>query len=1115
MRLKQGFLFVLLQSFFVSFAQEPKLMLPIGHTNNLNTVLFSPNMKYILTTSDDKTVKIWDAFTGILLSELEGHNSAVKYAEYSTDGKRILTCSQDGNVKVWDGETMELVFEFTRSGSVAYDDKVIFTPDGKKIAAVGYGDIKIFNADNGQFIREFTAHDGFVSIIQFSPDGKKIMTGTGYNEKLKIWDTQNGNFLQSIPFDSMGFKSAGFSPDGKTIVAADFQSTNIWNIEEEANLICKLENEKEVVYTQYSQDGKKIITISKDERAKIWNAANGKLFLDLTTIEKIIRLVQFSPDGENVLVCSYDTAKIIDLETSQTVSTLAHKNWINSICFSRDGRKIATSSEDFSSKIWNAHDGKLVLDLSGHSSGVLSTVVSQDGKKLLTIDYDKNVRVIDFINGSLLFRLIGHTDFVRSASFSPDGARIVTGSDDNTVKLWNAGTGNLINTIEGHKDVVTSVRFSLDSKKIITASHDKTINIWDVSTGQLEKHIGEFNEGVSSAELSPDGRKILFTTLDNKVGIWDIADSKQILRISENLIDDIYSARFDRWGRNIIFTSGKNPIRVFDIENKKLIHNLVGHEGSVYYAEFSPGNNFIVSASSDHTARIWDSEKGETLAVMKGHRDYLNMAVFAYNGRIITSSGDQTTKIWTPSGELIYSFFIADSNNYFSQIPSGFYHTTPAAAKLLHYVTKDLKVITFEQLDIKYNRPDKVLEAIGNTDTALIKSYRKAWEKRIKKLGIDTTQFRDGYSVPEADFVNRDSIAYEQKTGTLRLHIRGTDSTYKLDRFNVWVNESPLFGQRGISIKKKNSNSIDTTLVIKLSQGENRIETSITNVNGTESYRMPLYVNYTPAVKQKEMIRFIGIGIDRFADSQHNLEYSSKDIRDLTVKLKQRYKDSIIIDTLFNEKVTTTNVKALKQKLMETSVNDKVIVSYSGHGLLSKEYDYYLSTYSVNFNKPEENGLPYDELENLLDSIPARKKLMLIDACHSGEVDKEEGIAMQKIADSLGLAAKGIIIDQPQPQQQHVGLKNSFELMQSLFVNVGKSTGATIISAAAGNQFALERGDLKNGVFTYSLLEAMNKYPSIKISELKKIVGERVEQLTGGLQKPTSRNETIAVDWGL
>jgi hypothetical protein len=87
--------------------------------------------------------------------------------------------------------------------------------------------------------------------------------------------------------------------------------------------------------------------------------------------------------------------------------------------------------------------------------------------------------------------------------------------------------------------------------------------------------------------------------------------------------------------------------------------------------------------------------------------------------------------------------------------------------------------------------------------------------------------------------------------------------------------------------------------------------------------------------------------------------------------------------------------------------------------------------------------------------------------------------------------------------------------MQSLFVNVGKSTGATIISAAAGTQFALERSDLKNGVFTYSILEAMKDHPQMKISELKTIVGKRVEELTKGLQKPTSRNETIALDWNV
>ena len=430
----------------------------------------------------------------------------------------------------------------------------------------------------------------------------------------------------------------------------------------------------------------------------------------------------------------------------------------------------------------------------------------------------------------------------------------------------------------------------------------------------------------------------------------------------------------------------------------------------------------------------------------------------------------------------------------------------------------DLQVISFEQLDVKYNRPDKVLETIGKADTNAVSMYRNAYFKRIKKLGIDTTAFKDGYSVPKADFVNRNSISAVQQSDKLLLHIKAIDSSYTLDRLNIWVNEVPVFGAKGKNFRKNNSKTLDLSEPVTLSQGENRIETSVTNVNGTESYRMPLIVNYTPAIKQKETTYFIGIGIDKFAEASYNLQYSTKDIRNLVVKLKEKYGNNIIIDTLFNENVTVSKVKALKQRLQQSTVNDKVIISYSGHGLLSKTYDYYLSTYSIKFDNPSENGLPYDELENLFDSIPARKKLMLIDACHSGEVDKEEyrQVKINKAAlDSNHVVSKGVIVTSTEDASKKLGLKNSFELMQNLFVNVGKSTGATIISAAAGTEFALEKGDLKNGVFTYCVMEAMNKYPTMKISELKKIVGARVEELTKGMQKPTSRNEAIAVDWNI
>ena len=215
---------------------------------------------------------------------------------------------------------------------------------------------------------------------------------------------------------------------------------------------------------------------------------------------------------------------------------------------------------------------------------------------------------------------------------------------------------------------------------------------------------------------------------------------------------------------------------------------------------------------------------------------------------------------------------------------------------------------------------------------------------------------------------------------------------------------------------------------------------------------------------------------------------------------------------LFNEQVTLQNVRELKQKLLQSKEDDKVIIVYSGHGLLSKNYDYYLSTHTVNFTQPEQNGLLYEELENLADSIRSRKKLMLIDACHSGEVDKEE---MQKIAtvqaalkgNGVTAGNKGIKVP------AKMGTKNSFELMQELFVNISKGTGATIISAAAGTQFAYEKGELKNGVFTYSILELLNSRQTVTVNQLKKHVGKRVSELTEGLQQPAARNEMQAIDW--
>jgi WD40 repeat protein len=1067
---KHLILYGLIILFINGFAQAPKLVLPIGNTGWIRHANFSPNGKYVVTASDNELM-IWNVASGQLLYRIMG---SFFYAEFSPDMKFIVTTSLFGSkIKIWDAIT-------------------------------------------GILVKELIGHNSSIYSAKYNYDGKLLLTASA-DSTSKIWDITNSKIKTEYKGHSTYVKDAGYSPDEKYIVTAD-KSIKIWEVSGKFKKEFKKCHLGNISSVKFSPDGQYLLSVSEtDNVAKVWDIETGNNVAKFTH-SRNLKSASFSPNGKLVLTTDqFNDVKIWDTETGNVlIALIGHEMNVSSAEFSPDGKTIVTASHDKSAIIWDVATGKKLTILKGHTEIANFAGFNIDDSKIITVSNNNMARLWNFQNGVSIQKFnysLGNRT-VTSVDYSPNGQYIATVTEySDSVKIWNQLTGELSKKFI-IQSAISSAIFSPNSKEIATSGEDGKICIVNVEDGKVIKRMKVHNSNVIYANYSPDGRYIVSTSIDSSARIWNTANNQLVSELKGHSYW-VSSAMFSPNGKHILTSAWDGTAKVWNIKDGRLIRNIID-PNSVLSSMYSPDGKKILT-SSDTDAKIWDLTSEKKIIALSGHDGRVNSAKYNHDGKkIVTCSNDNTIKVWDSSkGKITYTFFPVDSIDYFVQAQNGYYLATSSAAKLLHYVTPDLKVITFEQLDVKYNRPDKVLEAIGCKDTALINSYRKAYYKRIKKLGIDTASFRGGYSVPESDFENRDAIEDEQKTDNLSLHIKGGDSTYKLDRFNIWINEIPLFGQKGFNIKKRNTNVLDTTITIQLSKGNNKIETSILNVNGTESYRMPLQVNYSPEIKLKEKLHFVGIGIDKFADSTYNLQYSVKDIRDLSKKLKEKFGDGVSIDTLFNENVTIANVKDVKKKLLKTSINDKVIISYSGHGLLSKDYDYYLSTYSVYFDKPQENGLPYDELENLLDSIPARKKLMLIDACHSGEVDKDEEFAMNNTADSMGLSKPkgGKTINSKSNQQ--LGLKNSFELMQSLFVNVGKSTGATIISAAAGNQFALEKGNLKNGVFTYCILEAMNTNSTMTISQLKSTVGKRVEELTNGLQKPTSRNETINSDWSV
>ncbi len=1111
---------------------SPTLITPVGHLIQVNSVAFSPDRKYLISGSYDHTAKIWEAATTQLVATLGGMTAGVSLAKYSPDGKFIITLSEDNDLKIWSsGGNLLKTFTSDKIGLNCAD----ISKDGSKLL-IGCSDglIRIIDLQTGKELFAMVKNNAPIYSAVYSPDYKYVLTGAG-DGTASVWNAATGNLIKTIyKDDKYRVNEANYSPSGKYIaIRCGDYTARVFDVATGIE-ICMVSHKGFLQRLVFSPDEKKLFAFSNEG-----TSINGKGTIKIVELQTGRQLKAFKADydggatagcfdiGSNYLVTANGNGLIMKVDTS-TGRPFAffkgHSVPSEEPGFSRDGIHLVVPYDDGHVRVWDVKTARVVLDLPGHRGWVYGGAYNNTGTKILTWSKDSTARVWDASTGKALYVLESKGSVV-SAKFSNDDAEIITASNDGIIEIWDAATGKPKYKFDAAQPTKFGPSFSIDpgGTKIITAinidpgddnySHRDSLEkmkIWDMNLGKLLCTL-DSKKGISAGYFIDKGKKIFTICTDSVNRIFDSGTGKM-------LSEQKFGA--DLWldsGSNFILVRGRDSLFLYDRDKKKAVFSIPGFD--VTHAVFSKDDKTILTSSFDNTVKILDAGTGKILHAFEPTPGYGIFAVFSPDEKMIVGSGG-SLKLWSAKNyELGYSSMDIDSTDYYTQISSGYYMCTSNAAKLLHYVTENLDVITFDQLDIKYNRPDKILEGIGCPDTALIHAYHRAYEKRINKLGIDTSAFKSGYSVPKADFINRNQIAHlaEQKKDTLSLHISGSDSTYNLDRFNVWVNKVPVYGTKGISLKNKRNGTLDTTVTITLSLGDNRIETSVTDVNGTESYHIPLYVKYVPDKFVDTMLYFVGIGIDKFADENHNLNYSVKDIQDLAKNFNEKYKGKCKIYTLYNKNVCKDSVIALKQKLLKSGVNDKVIIAYSGHGLLSKDYDYFLSTYNVDFKDPAKDGLPYDALENLLDSIPARKKLMLIDACHSGELDKDE---MNRYTQTAADRKKSGVTDvRPRggdvevTEKSGMSMASSFELMKQLFVNVGKSTGATIISAAGGTQYALEKNNLHNGVFTYSIREYMQQNEHVNLSALKQYVNKRVTELTAGMQVPTTRNETDVVDW--
>jgi uncharacterized caspase-like protein len=488
--------------------------------------------------------------------------------------------------------------------------------------------------------------------------------------------------------------------------------------------------------------------------------------------------------------------------------------------------------------------------------------------------------------------------------------------------------------------------------------------------------------------------------------------------------------------------------------------------------------------------------------------------------KIAISFIDGSVKLWSQqSGSMICQLFALNKTSLIALDSEGYYMAINEGLRGVGYRV-DEQVFPPEQFDLKFNRPDIILNHLGYTDSNLINAYHEAYLKRLKKMGFSESMLNTDLHLPEIKIANYSAIPLISDESFVKLDLKIIDTKYTLDRINVWVNNVAIFGTHGINIKEQNVLNYQTTVEVPLALGTNKIQVSTLNQVGVESYKETVEIESTNG-KTTPNLYIVTLGVSKYKDSRYNLTYAAKDATDMaSIFEKNNTFDAVYSKTLTNEQVTLENLNEIKLFLALADINDQVIIFVAGHGVLDVNFDYYFASYDMEFSSPALRGIPYEMIEALLDGIKPLKKLLFMDTCHSGEVDKDEVKISEKTIDSgsdIVFRNVGVTIENKENQ---LGLQNTSELMKSVFTDLRRGTGTTVISSAGGVEFAMESELWNNGLFTYCLLNGLttmkadlDKNKEISVSELQSYVQTEVSKLSKGKQKPTSRIENRSLDY--
>lgn len=1093
--------FILLPGLFFAQNSATRLVVQRGHTSPTKKLIRMAGERYI-ATADKNSIVLWDIKQRRQYCNIVPGKGLKISNMSSTNSEKIIAYSEGNSVVFFDIAREEIIKKFVYNNEIK---AIAINPVSGVVAALSSGTMYIRGYPSGNTIKEFSANTYFsfsgINVLKYSRDGEHLVCGSGTS--VVVYKNDGSMFINADY--KYEVQDIDFSTDNKHWAVLTSETFGIG----------------EAFFYEFGTKSVKSILTG--------GASTG---------------IVYGP-GNEVMICNTRQGRVFDGNTLNEKFSFKIQDWTGPAGITADGKyyiiaRLVNSNTNKASVVdfYNLA-GKVVFSLKPLTSFVLSSASNPVTPEVLTADWNGNIRIFDLSKGKLVKSRSGSGAILTIPgrfTYSPDGKLLAVGkSFQDDFEIWQTNGWQELYTYRLENDISgTSISFMPGEKAVIVgggyASYHNLMARFNIETNVKEWEFSPYKKEVNQVSIHPLGKVFASVSIYGELDVWKTEDHSSVKRIIkpaeyESWNSSLISCNFSYDGKYLSYSGGYDlGLKVFSGDKYKLIKELeTNYTISCHCFDFQ--NQYLAIAKTSDTlnsVQIYKISDWSPVASLNGHSAQINWMNFTNDGqKLFTASNDGTAKLWDWKNQKEIASFIGIGNDdYIIVTPDNYYMGSKGAYQGVAFKW-DEKLFPFDQFDLRFNRPDIVLQKIGYAGNELINSLHLAYLKRLKKNGFTEEQLTGDFHIPEIKILTRE-MPVSTTNKKFNFTVEAMDSKFLLDRLLVYVNDIPLWGMKGFDLKNLSVSKFTKEIYVDLSQGDNKIQVSVMNEKGAESFRESFNLSYETEITKPDLY-LLCIGVSHFQQSEYNLNYASKDARDIVAffNYNPEVYNQINKITLLDNEAITSNILAARSRLLNSKEDDVVIVFIASHGLLDEKLNYFMATPNIDFLNPAVNGLSYDNFENLFDGIPARHKLILIDACHSGEVDKDEQLQtptlamVQKDEVQNGVKSRGF-----KSTVNRLGLSNSFELMQEMFADLRKGTGAVVISSASGKEYAFESSDWQNGLFTYAFLEGLktknadlNKDNKIMVSEIRDYVTKKVQNMSNGKQNPTSRSENLEFDF--